>query len=52
MLELCLVIAACHLTETYGGEPFNYEMVFKGKVEGKAKCSCFHPFNITSLFIC
>ena len=30
VLELCLVIAMKHLTETYEGEPFNFEMVYNG----------------------
>ena len=30
MLELCLIIAMKHLTTIYEGEPFNFEMVYKG----------------------
>lgn len=30
MLELSLVIAMVHLTKIYDGEPFNFEMVYKG----------------------
>ena len=29
ILELCLIIAMKHLTETYDSEPFNFEMVYK-----------------------
>ena len=30
MLELCLIIAMKHLTTLYEGDPFNFEMVYKG----------------------
>lgn len=30
VLELCLIIAMKHLTTIYEGEPFNFEMVYKG----------------------
>ncbi len=30
VLEMCLIIAMKHLTDTYNGEPFNFEMVFAG----------------------
>ncbi|KAH8023419.1 hypothetical protein HPB51_014534 [Rhipicephalus microplus] len=37
MLELSLVIAMVHLTKIYDGEPFNFEMVYKGSSQvGKA----------------
>ena len=32
MLELCLIIAMKHLLTIYDGEPFNFEMVYKGMV--------------------
>nr|XP_028601395.1 origin recognition complex subunit 4 [Podarcis muralis]XP_028601403.1 origin recognition complex subunit 4 [Podarcis muralis]XP_028601408.1 origin recognition complex subunit 4 [Podarcis muralis]XP_028601415.1 origin recognition complex subunit 4 [Podarcis muralis] len=28
VLELCLIIAMKHLNDTYGGEPFNFQMVY------------------------
>ena len=30
VLEFCLIIAMKHLTTTFEGEPFNFEMVYKG----------------------
>ena len=30
MLELCLIIAMKHLITVSEGEPFNFEMVYKG----------------------
>ncbi|XP_051568161.1 origin recognition complex subunit 4 isoform X2 [Myxocyprinus asiaticus] len=30
ILELCLIIAMKHLNDTYGGEPFNFQMVHNG----------------------
>jgi len=30
VLELCLIIAMKHLTTLHEGEPFNFEMVYKG----------------------
>ena len=35
MLELCLIIAMKHLITIYDGEPFNFEMVYKG-IDNKA----------------
>ena len=32
ILELCLIIAIKHITDIYEGEPFNFEMVFNGKI--------------------
>ena len=32
ILELCLIIAMKHLTEIYEGEPFNFEMVLRGRL--------------------
>ena len=31
VLELCLVIAMKHVRQIYDDEPFNFEMVFRGK---------------------
>ena len=32
VLELCLVIAMNHIVEINDGEPFNFEMVYKGRL--------------------
>ena len=32
VLELCLVIAMKHISEISDGEPFNFEMVYNGKM--------------------
>ena len=32
MLELCLIVAMKHVREKRSGEPFNFDMVYKGMI--------------------
>lgn len=46
VLELCLVIAMNHIVEINDGEPFNFEMVYKGRLAGKDGQNGKGPSNI------
>jgi len=45
VLELCLIIAMKHLTETYDGEPFNFEMIYKEYTKFCQKKSSLQLFD-------
>ena len=34
VLELCLIVAMKHVREKRSGEPFNFDMLFKGMTKG------------------
>lgn len=52
VLELCLVIAMKHIVEINDGEPFNFEMVYKGRrLAGKDSQNGTGPSNILHVHV-